>query len=279
MSDVQNIEKSIITNFRSRLWSKFTKAVKEYELVEENDRICVCISGGKDSMLLAKLFQELHRHSNIPFDVTYLVMNPGYNEENLELIKSNITLLGIPAEIKDSNIFEVTASQGKIACYLCAKMRRGALYSIARDLGCNKIALGHHFDDVIATTLLSMLNAGAFQTMLPKLRSQNFEGMELIRPMYLIREKDIIAWSEYHGLKFLQCACRFTEKDAQSNPETVSQRKKTKELIKVLTEYNPVAEKNIFTAANNVIIDKILGYKHNGIKKSFNELYRDDPSV
>ena len=277
MPDKESVERSIITNYRSRLWSKFTKALKDYELIKENDKICVCISGGKDSMLLAKLFQELQRHSIIPFEAKYLVMNPGYNGENLSMIIANLERLGIPAEIRESNIFEVTSKEkGKIACYLCARMRRGALYSLARDYGCNKIALGHHFDDVIETTLLNMLNAGSFQTMLPKLRSTNFKGMELIRPMYYIREKDIVSWSEYNELKFIRCACRFTEKDAENNPETLSRRKKTKELIKILCEYNPMAEKNIFTSASNVVIDKILGCKYRGVRKNFNDLYGSD---
>ena len=277
MHDKESVERSIITNYRSRLWSKFTKALKDYELIKENDKICVCISGGKDSMLLAKLFQELQRHSAVPFEAKYLVMNPGYNGENLSMIIANLERLGIPAEIRESNIFEVTSKEkGKIACYLCARMRRGALYSLARDYGCNKIALGHHFDDVIETTLLNMLNAGSFQTMLPKLRSTNFKGMELIRPMYYIREKDIVSWSEYNELKFIQCACRFTEKDAENNPETLSRRKKTKELIKILCEYNPMAEKNIFTSASNVVIDKILGCKYRGVRKNFNDLYGSD---
>ncbi len=277
MPDKESVERSIITNYRSRLWSKFTKALKDYELIKENDKICVCISGGKDSMLLAKLFQELQRHSAVPFEAKYLVMNPGYNGENLSMIIANLERLGIPAEIRESNIFEVTSKEkGKIACYLCARMRRGALYSLARDYGCNKIALGHHFDDVIETTLLNMLNAGSFQTMLPKLKSTNFKGMELIRPMYYIREKDIVSWSEYNELKFIQCACRFTEKDAENNPETLSRRKKTKELIKILCEYNPMAEKNIFTSASNVVIDKILGCKYRGVRKNFNDLYGSD---
>ena len=277
MPDKESVERSIITNYRSRLWSKFTKALKDYELIKENDKICVCISGGKDSMLLAKLFQELQRHSAVPFEAKYLVMNPGYNGENLSMIIANLERLGIPAEIRESNIFEVTSKEkGKIACYLCARMRRGALYSLARDYGCNKIALGHHFDDVIETTLLNMLNAGSFQTMLPKLRSTNFKGMELIRPMYYIREKDIVSWSEYNDLKFIRCACRFTEKDAENNPETLSRRKKTKELIKILCEYNPMAEKNIFTSASNVVIDKILGCKYRGVRKNFNDLYGSD---
>lgn len=277
MPDKESVERSIITNYRSRLWSKFTKALKDYELIKENDKICVCISGGKDSMLLAKLFQELQRHSAVPFEAKYLVMNPGYNGENLSMIIANLERLGIPAEIRESNIFEVTSKEkGKIACYLCARMRRGALYSLARDYGCNKIALGHHFDDVIETTLLNMLNAGSFQTMLPKLRSTNFKGMELIRPMYYIREKDIVSWSEYNELKFIQCACRFTEKDDENNPETLSRRKKTKELIKILSEYNPMAEKNIFTSASNVVIDKILGCKYRGVRKNFNDLYGSD---
>ena len=210
MENYKEIERSIITTYRARLWSKFTKAIRDYELIEENDNICVCISGGKDSMVMAKLFQELKRHSKINFNVEYLVMNPGYNQENLNMIKHNLELLNVPAKIVESNIFEVANAQDKNPCYLCARMRRGTLYKIAKGMGCNKIALGHHYDDVIETTLMNMLNAGSFQTMLPKLHSDNFEGMELIRPLYLIREKDIVTWAISCNLKFIQCACAFT---------------------------------------------------------------------
>ena len=192
------IERTIIKTYRANLWSKFIKAIKEYELIKPNDHICVCISGGKDSMLMAKLFQELKKHSDFEFDVTYLVMNPGYNEINLQVIMNNLELLRIPAVIRETDIFAIANSQEKSPCYLCAKMRRGALYKIAKELGCNKIALGHHYDDVIETTLMNMLNVGSFQTMLPKLHSENHEGMELIRPMYLIRERDIIRWKNYN---------------------------------------------------------------------------------
>lgn len=261
MEKYQEIERSIITTYRSRLWSKFTKAIKEYQLVNSGDKVCVCISGGKDSMILAKLFQELHKHSNIDFDVEFLVMNPGYNEKNLNLIKHNLEYLNIPAKIMETDIFNVANTVEKSPCYLCARMRRGALYRLAKDMGCNKIALGHHYDDVIETTLMNMLNAGSFQTMLPKLHSDNFEGMELIRPMYLIREKDIITWAESNGLKFIQCACKFTEELNMAEKENNSQRKNTKKLINSLLKYNENVEKNIFKCTTNVNLDMILGYK------------------
>ena len=271
MEKYKEIERSIITTYRSRLWSKFTRAIREYELVNENDQICVCISGGKDSMLLAKLFQELKRYSKINFEVKYLVMNPGYNEVNLNLIKKNLEILNIPAEIVETDIFQVANNIDGSPCYLCARMRRGALYRLAKDMGCNKIALGHHYDDVIETTLMNMLNAGSFQTMLPKLHSDNFEGMELIRPMYLIREKDIIRWQEASELEFIRCACRFTENI--SKDEENSQRLETKKLINELLAYNENVEKNIFKSATNVNLDKVLGYKHNGEIKSFLDEY------
>ena len=268
------IERTIIKTYRANLWSKFIKAIKEYELIKPNDHICVCISGGKDSMLMAKLFQELKRHSDFEFDVTYLVMNPGYNEINLQVIKNNLELLRIPAVFRDTDIFAIANSQEKSPCYLCAKMRRGALYKIANELGCNKIALGHHYDDVIETTLMNMLNVGSFQTMLPKLHSENHKGMELIRPMYLIRERDIIRWKNYNELKFIQCACRFTENCAIcDNGGSGSQRLETKKLIHELLEYNPMVEKNIFKAASNVNLDKIIGYKKNGVLHSYLEDY------
>ncbi len=277
MDRCQEIERTIIKTYRSKLWGPFVKALKEYELIKPGDRVCVCISGGKDSMLMAKLFQELQRHSDFEFEVKYLVMNPGYNEFNLNYIKQNIELLQIPATIIDTNIFEVANAQEKSPCYLCAKMRRGALYKLAHDLGCNKIALGHHFDDVIETTLMNMLNAGSFQTMLPKLHSDNHDGMELIRPMYLIREKDIKAWARYNDLRFIMCACRFTEACSVDNEINTSKRLTTKKLIeKLKKDYNDNVEKNIFAAASNVNMDMILGYKEDGIKHSFLDTYDDE---
>ena len=274
MEKYQEIERSIIKTYRGRLWAPFIRALKEYELIKPADKVCVCISGGKDSMLMAKLFQELKRHSDFDFEVKFLVMNPGYNEHNLEYIKYNLDLLKIPAEIVDTNIFEVANSQEKSPCYLCAKMRRGALYKIASDLGCNKIALGHHFDDVIETTLMNMLNAGSFQTMLPKLHSDNNEGMELIRPMYLIREKDIKAWAKYNDLRFIMCACRFTEACSVDNEINTSKRLTTKHLIEELKKnYNENVEKNIFAAASNVNMNMIIGYKKDGNKYSFLDDY------
>jgi tRNA(Ile)-lysidine synthase TilS/MesJ len=259
MERYKEIERSIITTYRSRLWSKFMRAIKEYELIKENDKICVCISGGKDSMVMAKLFQELKRHSDVYFDVEFIVMNPGYNKKNLDKIKENLEILNIDAKIFETDIFEVAAIQVKSPCYLCAKMRRGALYNIAQGLGCNKIALGHHYDDVIETTLMNMLNSGTFQTMLPKLHSDNYEGMELIRPLYLVREKDIKGWCKRNELEFIECACKFT--DEVKNDKVSSQRLKTKMLIKELISYNQFVESNIFSSASNVNMDMILGYK------------------
>ena len=274
MEKYQEIERTIIKNYRGRLWAPFIKAIKEYELIKPNDRICVCISGGKDSMLMAKLFQELKRHSDFEFEVKYLVMNPGYNENNLNYIKYNLELLNIDATIINTNIFEVANSQDKSPCYLCAKMRRGALYKLAKELGCNKISLGHHFDDVIETTLMNMLNAGSFQTMLPKLHSDNIEGMELIRPLYLIREKDIKAWAKFNELRFIMCACRFTESCSVDSEINTSKRLSTKNLIQELKKnYNENIEKNIFSAASNVNMNMILGYKKDGEKISFLDDY------
>lgn len=268
------IERTIITTYRSRLWSPFIKALKEYQLIKPHDHICVCISGGKDSMLMAKLFQELKRHSDFEFDVTYLVMNPGYNEHNLNHIKENLKILNIPATIVDTDIFDIANNADGSPCYLCAKMRRGALYNIAKKLGCNKISLGHHYDDVIETTLMNMLNTGSFQTMLPKLHSDNNEGMELIRPMYLIREKDIKAWGKFIGLRFIMCACRFTESCSVDNEINTSKRLSTKMLIQELKKnYNDNVEKNIFAAASNINMNMILGYKKDGVKHSFLDEY------
>lgn len=224
-------------------------------------------------MVMAKLFQELKKHSDFEFDVKFLVMNPGYNEVNLERIKKNLEILEVPAVIRETDIFEIASLQDKTPCYLCAKMRRGALYKLAKELGCNKIALGHHYDDVIETTLMNMLNVGSFQTMLPKLHSQNYEGMELIRPMYLIREKDILAWKNYNNLEFIACACKLTEGVDLGNLS--SQRAKTKELIRELLKYSPFVEKNIFKSTSNVYIDKILGWKKDGVNYSYLDFYDD----
>lgn len=270
--EIDEFEKAITIKFRQKIWSRFVKACKEYQLIKPNDRICVCISGGKDSMLMAKLFQQLLKHSDFAFEVEFLVMNPGYNQKNIDLIKHNLNLLNIPAHIESTNIFEIANAQEKSPCFLCAKMRRGALYNMAKKLNCNKIALGHHYDDVIETTLMNLLNSGSFQTMLPKLHSTNFEGMELIRPMYCIREKDIISWKKYHNLEFLQCACKFTE-DNYTLDKTSSQRLATKRLIKELLDYNPQVEKNIFKSTTNVICEKVLGYKIGDKKVSFLDDY------
>ena len=273
--EIDIYEKSITTTFRRFLWSRFLKAVKEYELIKDGDVICVCISGGKDSMVLAKLFMSLKKFMNdMNFEVKYLLMNPGYDKENLDLNIKNLKTLHIPAEIRETNIFEVAYLQDKSPCFLCAKMRRGALYNIARSMGCNKIALGHHYDDVIETTLMNMLSSGSFQTMLPKLKSTNYEGMELIRPMYFIREKDIIRFAKYHDLHFIQCACRFTHEYKNSEDGIgESRRAYIKALIKQLTKEIPDVEKNLFNAPNNVTLDMILGYKKGGEYHSYLEDY------
>ena len=272
----QEIEITIIKTYIAHFWAPFVKSLKEFQLLKPKDKVCVCISGGKDSMLLAKLFQELKRHSDFEFEVTYLVMNPGYNERNLKLIQSNLNLLHIDAIVKNTDIFEIANAQTKTPCYLCAKMRRGALYKLAKELGCNKIALGHHYDDVIETTLMNMLNNGSFQTMLPKLHSDNYEGMELIRPMYFIRERDIQRWVNYNELVFLNCACKFTEDINKSKDLTGSKRYDTKLLIKDLLKYNPFVEKNIFKAPFNVNVDKVIGYKLHNKEISFLDEYDEN---
>ena len=271
MNRSDEFEQSITRKYRAKIWSRFIKAIQEYRLLQPGDKVCVCISGGKDSMLLAKLFQQLRKHSDFEFEAKYVVMNPGYNEANLNLIRENLKKLNSPAEIVDTNIFQVANAQNRSPCFLCAKMRRGALYTIARQAGCNKIALGHHYDDVIETTLMNLLNSGSFQTMLPKLHSTHFEGMELIRPMYFIRERDIVGWKNYHRLEFLQCACRFTE--GAERKEINSQRSETKKLIRSLLSYNPQVEKNIFKSAENVTLDMILGYKKGGVRHSLLDDY------
>ena len=286
----RDIERSIIKKFRKEIWRKFTRAINEYELIKDGDKIAVCISGGKDSMLMAKLFQELLRHGKKNFELVFLVMNPGYNEINYETIVNNAKLLEVPITVFKTEIFDIVAgeksgelqsdlagSQGEPVgspCYLCARMRRGYLYSKAKELGCNKIALGHHYDDVIETILMGMLYGGQMQTMMPKLHSTNFEGMELIRPLYLVRETDIIHWANYNKLHFIQCACRFTESCAScGGTEKGSKRAEIKELIRQLAAKDPVIENNIFRSVENVNLSTVIAYKKDGVKHHFLDTY------
>ncbi|MBQ8232033.1 MAG: ATPase [Lachnospiraceae bacterium] len=266
----KEIERSLIKKFRKPIWSKFTKAIQEYQLIQEGDKIAVCISGGKDSMLMAKLFQELQRHGKIPFELVFLVMNPGYNQDNWNIIQDNAKLLGIPLTVFESDIFNIVAGVDKNPCYLCARMRRGYLYSHAKSLGCNKIALGHHFDDVIETILMGMLYSGKIETMMPKLHSSNFEGMELIRPLYMIKEEDIKAWRDYNRLHFIQCACRFTENCASCGGGRGSKRDEMKELIAMFRETSDVIENNIFKSVHNINLRTVIGYHKN--EESYNFL-------
>lgn len=259
---VKEIERSIIKTYRKSIWCRFTRAVREYELIQDGDRIAVCISGGKDSMLMAKLFQELKRHGRNNFELVFLVMNPGYRAENWQLIRRNAELLEIPLTVFETDIFDIVADVQSSPCYLCARMRRGYLYHNAKALGCNKIALGHHYDDVIETILMSMLFGGQIETMLPKLHSLNFAGMHLIRPMYLIREDSIRAWCAHNGLQFIRCACRFTENCASG--EKNSRRGEVKALIRQLRGSSDVIEQNIFNSVKNVNLNKVLGYKKDG---------------
>ena len=273
----REIEKSIIKRrvFRERLFSRFTKAIKQYELVQPGDKIAVCISGGKDSMLMAKLFQELHRQNKFPFELVFLVMDPGYNELNRLVIENNAAMLGVPVTIFETRIFDAVYEIEKSPCYLCARMRRGYLYRKAQELGCNKIALGHHYDDVIETILMSILWAGQVQTMMPKLHSQNFEGMELIRPMYLVREEDIKAWRDFNHLHFIQCACHFTDtcSSCREDGTSVSKRMETKNIIAQLKKTNPFVEGNIFNSVTNVNVDMLPAYKQDGVVHGFLENY------
>lgn len=278
MEQYKEIERSIIKRFRKEIWSKFVKTVKEYQLINENDKIMVCISGGKDSFLMAKCIQELERHSDVKFEAKYVVMDPGYNKKNREYIIENAKKLNIPITIFESNIFEVVSSVGDSPCYLCARMRRGYLYSKAQELGCNKISLGHHFNDVIETTLLSMFYGSEIKTMLPKLHSENFPGLELIRPLYLIREKDVLAWRDYNNLEFLNCACKFTELTSSIEKENISKRKEIKKLIASLKEVNPNIDNNIFNSINNINLNTVLGYKKDGVKYSFLDDYNKESS-
>jgi len=274
MERFQEIERSIVKKFRKPIWRKFTKAVNDYELIQSGDKIAVCISGGKDSMLMAKLMQELKRHGKCEFELVFLVMNPGYSEKNKQKIIENARILNIPITMFETEIFNVVADIEQSPCYLCARMRRGYLYSKAQELGCNKIALGHHFDDVIETILMGMLYGGQTQTMMPKLHSTNFDKMELIRPMYLIREEDILHWNHYHNLEFIQCACRFTENSAMSEDGIgKSKRKEIKELIKTLKEKNPFVESNIFHSVENINVNTAIAYKKDGVVHHFLDEY------
>ena len=270
----QLVERSIITKYRKVLWNPFIEAVKRYEMIQPGDRIAVCISGGKDSVLLAKLMQQLQKHSDFPFELVFLVMDPGYNELNRQKIESNAALLNIPVTIFGSDIFEVADSAGKSPCYLCARMRRGYLYSRAQELGCNKIALGHHFNDVVETTLISMFYGSQLQAMLPKLHSTNFEGMTLIRPLYCVHEDDIIAWARDNSLEFIQCACRLTERSAADTGDVnVSKRKEIKLLLRRLRQGNPNIEKSIFNSIHAVALDTMPGFKTGGVEHSFLERF------
>ena len=267
------IEQSIRKKFRKTIWCRFTRAVREYELVKEGDKIAVCISGGKDSMLMAKLFQELKRHNKFNFEVVFLVMDPGYSPANRQIIEANAKRMNIPITIFESDIFDAVFNIEKSPCYLCARMRRGHLYSKAKELGCNKIALGHHYDDVIETILMGMLYGAQMQTMMPKLHSTNFEGMELIRPLYLIREDDIKKWRDSNDLHFIQCACKFTDTCSTCGSENTSKRVEVKNLIRQLKETNPFVESNIFKSGENVNLSTVIAYKKDGVKHHFLDDY------
>ncbi len=272
----KKLEQSLTKTYRREIFSKFMKAITVYDLIQENDCIAICISGGKDSMLLAKCMQTLQRYSKVPFTAKYLVMDPGYNTENLQKIRDNARLLNIPIEIRETNIFDYVKTVQKRACYLCAKMRRGSLYNFAKEMGCNKIALGHHYDDVIETTLMNMFYSGEIATMLPKLKSDNFEGMELIRPFYLVKEDAIIRCKEENELMFLQCACRFTEmvEKESGQKEKTSKRDEMKQLVKHYRSISPVVEQNLFRCMSNINLDKVLGYYDDTHETSFLDKYK-----
>lgn len=267
------VERSIIKKYRREIWKRFITAVNEYKLVSPTDKIAVCVSGGKDSMLLAKCMQELQRHGDFHFGLEFLVMDPGYSPENRRRIEENARLLDIPIHIFESNIFDVVTKMDGSPCYMCARMRRGYLYKHARELGCNKIALGHHFDDVVETVLMSMLYAAQVRTMMPKLHSTNFEGMELIRPLYMVRERDILAWRRYNSLSFLNCACRLTQNDGSSMDGEDSKRAETKALIASLRKMSPNVDVHIFRSIHNVNLDTLIGYSKAGVRHSFLDEY------
>lgn len=272
MRSCKEAEKSIIKTYRKEIWGRFIRGIKDYEMIQENDKIAVCISGGKDSMILAKCIQELQRHGKIPFEAEYIVMNPGYNERNLQQIKDNAEFLQIPIKIFDAQIFDYVATLDQSPCYVCARMRRGNLYKFAQSLGCNKIALGHHFDDVIETILMGMLYGAQIQTMMPKLHSDNFEGMELIRPLYLVKEADIIQWCKHNELEFIQCACRFTEENEASGGAT-SKRQEMKNLVAEFRKINPYIEINIFRSVHNVNLNTLIGYHDDKMSYNFLDDY------
>ncbi|MDF2878424.1 MAG: PP-loop protein [Clostridia bacterium] len=273
MEKYQEIERSIIKKYRKQIWSKFITGINDYQLIQEGDKIAVCISGGKDSMLLAKCMQELQKHGKVKFELEFIVMDPGYNPYNRQVIMDNAQHLNIPIKIFDTQIFDIVASVDESPCYLCARMRRGYLYKYAQDLGCNKIALGHHFDDVIETVLMSMLYAGEIKTMMPKLHSTNYEGMELIRPMYLVKEEHILAWKRTHDLQFIQCACRFTENCVLGDNGGGSKRQEMKVLIKKFRQTNPHIEMNIFRSVHNVNLNTVIAYRKDNKVHSFLDEY------
>ncbi len=275
-----SIELSVVGKFRREIWTKFLKGIKEYELIQEGDKIAVCISGGKDSMLMAMCMKRLQRYSKVPFEVVFLVMNPGYNEINYQKIRENAELLEIPVQVFETGIFDAVAKVDQHPCYLCARMRRGHLYKTAKELGCNKIALGHHFDDVIETILMGMLYGSQVQTMMPKLHSENYEGMQLIRPMYLVREADIIRWKQYNDLQFIQCACRFTENCTMcDNGGGGSKRQEIKTLLKQLRAVNPAVDKNIFRSVENVNLQTIISYHRGDEYHHFLDDYDEGRSI
>jgi len=270
-------QRSLIKKYRKEIWNPFIAAIKRYRLIQENDRIAVCISGGKDSMILAKLMQQLKMITDVPFDVEFLVMDPGYNKANRQRIEDNARILNIPIKIFESDIFDVANSVEKSPCYLCARMRRGFLYAHAKELGCNKIALGHHMSDVIETTLMGMMYGSQIQGMLPRIKSTNFEGMELIRPLYCVLEDDIISWARYNELEFLRCACRFTEEAEQRGEyENLSKRQEIKDLIRKIKKQNPDVEQNLFNSLHNVSLDTMIGYKQDGVEHSFLDKFAQD---
>lgn len=270
MRNNKEAERSIVKTYRKEIWSRFVRAIKDYEMIQENDRIAVCISGGKDSMLLAKCFQELKRHGKMNFELEFIVMDPGYNQENRKRIEDNAHFLAIPIKIFEVNLFNYVHTVQDSPCYICARMRRGNLYNIAQNLGCNKIALGHHFDDVIETILMGMLYGAQIQTMMPKLHSDNFEGMELIRPLYLVKEADIKRWCEHNELEFIRCACRFTEEDENLHQ---SKRAEMKQLVEHFRQVNPYIEYNIFKSVENVNLNTVISYKKDGKRTHFLEEY------
>jgi len=273
MEKYKEVERSIIKKFRKTIWSSFITGINEYDLIKENDKIAVCISGGKDSVLMAKCMQEIQRHGKFHFDLVFLVMDPGYSEINRQVIIDNAQSLNIPITIFETQIFDIVAGVNESPCYLCARMRRGHLYSKAKELGCNKIALGHHFDDVIETTLMSMLYSAEIKTMLPKLHSTNFEGMELIRPLYMVKEADILAWKRYNDLNFIQCACRFTENCVLEDNVGVSKRQEMKVLIKKFRQTSEHIDMNIFRSMHNVNLETVIGYRKGGTRHSFLDVY------